>query len=104
MATRRRVAGHRAHEVRGTLRGYYISRLGATESTGSETIERVDLALTLRVYRHHGIIVRYRVSNRDGRYIGEPSSHQRVATVSIGYTFLGEDDLGAVDWREGAVQ
>jgi hypothetical protein len=85
-----------------TARGYYISRLGATESTGSETIERIDLALTLRVYRQHGIIVRYRVSNRDGRYIGEPSSHQRVATLNIGYSLFGDDDLGAVDWREGA--
>jgi hypothetical protein len=87
-----------------TARGYYISRLGATESTGSETIERVDLALTLRVYKHHGIILRYRVSNRDGRYIGEPSSHQRIATLNIGYMFLGEDDFGAVDWREGATR
>ena len=85
--------------VDATARGYYISRLGATESTGSELIERVDLALTLRVYRHNGIFVRYRVSNRDGRYIGEPTSHQRVAILNIGYTFLGEDDFAAVDWR-----
>jgi hypothetical protein len=86
--------------VDASARGYYISRLGATESTGSELIERVDLALTLRVCGHHGIFVRYRVSNRDGRYVGEPTSHQRVAILNIGYTFLGEDDLGAVAWRE----
>jgi len=85
--------------VGATARGYYISKLGATESTGSETIERVDIALTLRVYRQHGVVLRYRISNRDGRYVGEPSSHQRVATLNIGYTFLGEDDFGAVDWR-----
>lgn len=84
-----------------TGRGWYISKVGATESTGSETIERIDVALTLRIYESHGIFVRYRVSNRDGRYIGEPTSHQRVATVNIGYTFLGGEDLGAVEWREG---
>lgn len=82
-----------------TARGYYISPLGATESTGSETIERLDVALTVRVYRRHGLILRYRISNRDGRYTDEPDSHQRVATLNIGYTFLGEEDLGAVDWR-----
>lgn len=86
-----------------TARGWYISKVGASESTGSETIERIDIALTMRVYKQHGIFVRCRVSNRDGRYVGEPNSHQRVATVNIGYTFIGnDDDLGAVDWREGA--
>jgi Domain of unknown function (DUF3943) len=86
--------------VDATARGYYISRLGATESTGSETIERVEVAFTVRVYKLNGITVRYRISNRDGRYVGEPNSHQRVATLNIGYTLLGEDDLGAVDWRQ----
>ena len=55
----------------------------------------------MRVYKQHGIFVRYRVSNRDGRYVGEPNSHQRVATLNVGYTFIGEEDLGAVDWRQG---
>jgi hypothetical protein len=83
-----------------TARGYYISKVGATESTGSETIERVDVGLTVRVYGQHGIFLRYRVSNRDGRYVGEPNSHQRVRTLNVGYTFIGEEDLGAVDWRQ----
>jgi len=87
-----------------TARGYYISGLGATESTGSETIERLDIALTMRVYKQHGITVRYRVSNRDGQYSDEPDSHQRVSTLNIGYTFIGQDDFGAVDWRAGAKQ
>ena len=83
-----------------TARGWYISKVGATESTGSETIERIDVGLTVRVYGQHGIFVRYRVSNRDGRYVGEPNSHQRVTTLNIGYTFIGEEDLGAVAWRQ----
>jgi hypothetical protein len=44
-----------------TARGYYISKLGATESTSSETIERVDVGLTVRVYGQHGIFLRYGV-------------------------------------------
>ena len=83
----------------GTVRLYYISRFGATESTGSETINRVDLALTVRVHDLHAITVRYAESSRDGRYAQRPDSHQRVATFSIGYTLLGSTRLGAVDWR-----
>ncbi|HEX5207007.1 MAG TPA: hypothetical protein VFW10_04330, partial [Steroidobacteraceae bacterium] len=65
---------------------------------------RLDVALTLRVYKMHGIIIRYRVSNRDGHYSHLPDSHQRVGTVNIGYTFIGDGDLGAVDWRPGTGQ
>jgi hypothetical protein len=87
-----------------TARGWYISKVGATESTGSETIERVDVGLTVRVYRQHGLFVRYRLSNRDGRYVGLPNSHQRVAELNIGYILVGDEDLGAVDWRSGTAQ
>jgi hypothetical protein len=83
-----------------TARGYYISKLGATESTGSETIDRVDVALIIRVYGLQGLTLRYGQSSRDGRYRNLPSSHQRVSTVSVGYTLLGNERFGAVDWGE----
>src|SRR5262249_8094979 len=82
-----------------TGRAYYISGLGATESTGSETIDRVDLALTVRVHGRHAITIRFAESSRDGRYAQRPDSHQRVATFSIGYTLLGNTRFGDVDWR-----
>jgi len=80
-------------------REYYISRLGATESTGSETLDTVDIALTVRVFQLHGITLRLSQSTRDGRYYHQPDSHQTVGTVSIGYTLLGHERFGAVDWR-----
>ncbi len=80
-------------------RGYYISKLGATETTGSESIDRLDAALTVRIFDLHGITLRYTVSNRAGRYVGLPDSSQRVATVGLGYTLLGHERFGAVDWR-----
>jgi hypothetical protein len=83
-----------------TARGYYISKLGATETTGSETIDRVDVALTVRVFDLHGITLRYSVSNRTGRYTGLPDSSQRVSTINLGYTLLGHARFGAVDWRK----
>jgi hypothetical protein len=85
-----------------TVREYYISRVGATESTGSEDITRTDAALTFRVYNLHGITLRYSESSRNGRYASLPTSHQTVGTFSIGYTLVGQTRFGAVDWRRPA--
>jgi hypothetical protein len=94
----RMICGDRA-VLDATARDYYISRLGATESTGSETIDRVDVALSVRVHNLQALTLRYAESSRDGRYALRPDSHQRVSTVSIGYTLLGNARFGAVDWR-----
>jgi hypothetical protein len=83
-----------------TARGYYISRIAASESTGSETINIVDVALTLRVYKLNGLTLRYTESGRDGRYVGLPNSRQTVDTISVGYTLLGSTRFGAVEWHQ----
>jgi len=83
-----------------TARAYYISRLGATESSGTEHLIRADLTATLRVWNLHGITLRYDESTRDGKYGNFPNSHQRIGTVTLGYTLLGQTRFGAVDWRE----
>ncbi len=82
-----------------SARGYYISKLAASESTGSETIDRFDFVFTVRVLGLHGLSVRYSETTRDGRYVNLPDSHQSVRTVSVGYTLLGHERFGAVDWR-----
>lgn len=82
-----------------TLRSYYISKVGATESTGSEDIYRADASVTFRVFNLHGITFKYSESSRTGRYATLPTSHQHLSTFSIGYTLLGQARLGAVDWR-----
>jgi hypothetical protein len=82
-----------------TGRAYYISRIGASESTGSEAMKRFDVAFTVRVFGLHGLTVRYSKSLRDGRYVNLPESHQNVQTLNIGYTLLGHERFGAVDWR-----
>ena len=85
-----------------TYREYYISRVAATESTGSEDISRIDTALTVRVFNLHGLTLRYSEASRNGRYATLPTSHQTVGTFSIGYTYVGHTRFGAVDWRPGA--
>lgn len=82
-----------------SLRDFYVSRVGATESTGSENIVRADFSLTVRIHNLHGITLRYAESRRDGRYANLPTSHQTISTVSIAYTLLGQTHFGAVDWR-----
>jgi hypothetical protein len=88
----------------GTVRRYYIGRTGATESTGSEGIERVDASVTFRVFNLHGVTLKYSESSRTGRYARLPTSHQNLTTFSIGYTLMGHARLGAVDWRPTALQ
>ena len=85
-----------------TLRDYYISRIAASESTGSENIGRADLSLTVRIAGLHGVTLRYAAQRRDGTYAGLPTSHQNIGTMSIGYTLLGQSRAGAVDWRPTA--
>jgi len=97
----RLIFGNRV-DLDATARGYYISKYAATESTGSETLDSVDVALTVRVYKLHGLTVRYSQSSRNGRYANEPTSHQNVWTATIGYTLLGHPRMGAVEWRNGS--
>jgi hypothetical protein len=85
--------------IDGTAREYYVSRFGATESTGSEDIFRADVAVTARIFDLHGITLRYAESRRNGRYDAFPTSHQTIDTVSLNYTYLGQTRFGAVDWR-----
>jgi hypothetical protein len=95
----RLILGDRA-ALDATARGYYISKLAASESTGSETIDRFDVLLTVRVFDLHGLTLRFSESTRDGRYVRLPDSHQHVSTVSLGYTLLGHQKFGAVEWRQ----
>ena len=76
------------------------AKVAATESTGTEDIERIDSSVTIRVFKLHGITLRYSEFIRNGRYATLPTSHQRLNTVSIGYTLLGQARLGTVDWRK----
>ncbi len=83
-----------------TYRDYFISKYGATETSGSEHIRRADISLTLRVYNLHGLTVRYTDTHRTARYDNVPEpTRQSVGAISIVYSFLGQTRFGAVDWR-----
>jgi hypothetical protein len=82
-----------------TGRDYYISDAGSDTVPGSENLARADVSLTVRVYKLHGITLRYVMSDRNAHYEELSDVHQRVAAVSVGYTYLGHKWFGAVDWR-----
>ena len=83
-----------------TGREYYVSGVGSTESRGSENILRGDATFTLRVYDRNAIAIRYTTSHRHAIYPDLPDTHQRVGTIALFYTLLGDTGLGAVDWRK----
>lgn len=85
-----------------SVRDYFISKIAASESSGTENIGRAELSLTARVYNLHGITLRYEESLRNGKYAIIPTSRQSIGTFSIGYTLLGQTRAGAVDWRPAA--
>ncbi len=82
-----------------TAREYYVSDIASQEKGGDEKLFRGDASLTVRIHNLHGITLKYAASRRDATYAGLTDTHQRVAALSIGYTYLGQTRSGAVDWR-----
>jgi hypothetical protein len=82
-----------------TGRAYYLSGIGGDDPGGRETIERLNMGLTVRVHGRHALGLQYIASVRDARYPEGPDSHQSAGTISLVYTLLGEPGFGAVEWR-----
>jgi hypothetical protein len=82
-----------------TGRDFYVSGVASTESRGSENILRADAALTLRVYGRHALSIGYIATSRNAHYPDLPDTHQRVGTLSVFYTLLGDTQFGLQDWR-----
>lgn len=81
------------------LRDYYVSDKASSDSGGSENIARGVVAFTVRLHNLHGVTLKYTMSRRDALYPYFPDTRQTVGAVSLGYTYLGQARLGAVDWR-----
>jgi len=95
----RLILGNRAM-LNVTGQEYYVSGVGSTESRGSENIARGTASFTVRIYGPHAIGIKYVASQRDAHYPDIQDRHQTIGTVSIAYTFLGETEFGAVEWRD----
>ncbi len=93
------IFGHRAMLDMGG-RVYYVSGTGSDDSSGAETISRANIGFTVRIWGHHGLGLRYILSDRSARYGTLPVRHQAEGALSFVYTYLGDSNLGAAEWRE----
>ena len=83
-----------------TTREYFVSRIGSRGRDGHDNIIRSDVAFTVRIYRQHALVVRYLLSRRDTASTELGDRSQSSASVGLFYTLLGEDNFGAVEWRD----
>jgi len=80
-------------------RQYYVSRVAAAKSGGTENITRADLSLTMRVKDDHAVALKYLHSRRNSSVAAFGDQTQARDTVGLYYTLLGKDGFGTVDWR-----
>jgi hypothetical protein len=81
-----------------TAREYFVSDIGAAANGGHDNIVRLDAAFTVRVYKRHGVSLRYLLNRRDASYPGVGDSSQTRGTIGLSYTYLGHQRFGFVDW------
>jgi hypothetical protein len=79
-------------------REYYVSDWNNTGPDGHELIQRGNIGLTVRVYGQHAIGIQFTSTTRDATTVGMEDRHQTEQIASVVYTFLGDDNFGAVVW------
>lgn len=79
-------------------REYYISDLYGSSPDGNEQIGRGNAGLTVRVHSQHAVGVQFTAATRDSHSVGAEDRHQTEEVASIVYTFLGDNNFGAVVW------
>ena len=82
-------------------RGHYISKVGSSKPEGTDIISNFEAGVTFRIYGKHALGIQYVSQRRDSHYTGLFETHQRLGTLSLLYTLLGDTRFGAVEWRNG---
>lgn len=81
-----------------TGREYFVTgnenRIG-----GRDNLARVDVGLTWRLQKQHGVTVKYLWNRRHATFDGRDTLNQTRGTVGVFYTWLGNDGFGKVDWN-----
>jgi Domain of unknown function (DUF3943) len=98
LASLRVIFGERA-SLDVTGREYFVSNVAAADRGGHDNIVRLDASLTMRVYREHGVAIKYVGNRRDAVYPDSGDISQRRGTIGLFYVLLGHDRFGAVEWR-----
>ena len=77
-------------------REFFVSRVAGAGTGGRDNIARADLTLTVRVYREHGVALKYLWSRRDATFPTLNDLSQSRATVGLYYSYLARESMGAV--------
>ena len=83
-----------------TGREYFVSDFDNIHQGGHDNIVRADTSLTYRIKGPHALSIKYQWNQRDATSPNLGDRKQTTGTLGIYYTLLGEDGLGAVDWRQ----
>jgi hypothetical protein len=80
-------------------REYFVSNVGARSVGGRDNIARADVSLTMRIKKQHSVAVKYLWNRRDATYAFLGNGTQERSTVGIFYSYDGDGNFGAIDWR-----
>jgi hypothetical protein len=83
-----------------TTQIYHVHDTLSTRPRGTETVGRLNVALTVRAYGPHALGLQYLYNFRSGDYASLNNQHQRMSTLSLTYTYLSDTGFGAVEWRD----
>ena len=80
-------------------REFFVSRVAGAGTGGRDNIARADLTLTVRVFREHGVAIKYLWSRRDATFPTLADLSQSRATVGLYYAYVARESFGAVGGR-----
>ncbi len=82
-----------------TAREYFVSKVAGAGTGGRDNVARADASFTVRVYKEHGVALKYLWSRRDATFDTQPDVSQSRTTLGLYYVYLGRQRFGATDWR-----
>jgi hypothetical protein len=82
-----------------TAREYFVSKVAGAGNGGHDNIARADVSFTTRVYKEHGVAIKYLWSRRDATFSDQADLSQSRTTIGLYYVYLGRQRFGATDWR-----
>jgi len=82
-----------------SARQYFVTGVAGFDTPGTDTILRAEISAAVKVYSRHAVTVRYQTTRRTATFPGFGPQKQSIGTVSLAYTVLGPQRLGAVKHR-----
>ena len=79
-----------------SARQYFVTAVAGFDTPGTDTILRAEASGTVKIYKRNGVTVRYTTTRRTAEFPGFGPQKQSIDTISVLYTMLGPQRLGAV--------